>query len=549
MGGIRSRRDVEKGPVSRSILNALRCLAVLLLVLLALRIAWLSDDALITLRSALNITHGWGPGYNATEAVQAYTHPLWFLLWVALGGLTSQWVIGILILSVALTGAAVAILAWQARTPARIIVAIGLLALSNAFMEYATSGLENPLSYVLVGVLFLLSVTASDRTSRLRGPLTWALAVGLATAALILTRFDLALLVLPVLALLAWQRRGDARVIAIALLAFALPLIAWFAWSKATYDTWLPNTFEAKRNLDIPAGELVVQGIRYLVVTFERDPVTALLLFGGIALAFAAGSTVGRAWAVGTVLYLAYVVWIGGDFMAGRFVAVPVYVAALLLATVPLAEVTDRVQEPLASVAAALAVLVAAGLVAAGMGAVPTTLADAQAPRWDDLKNAGISDERGVYVQNARSLQGFLDNLGEELVGDPFRPVGDRQGLNRDLRYLDWQAKSWPTTTTYIGTPSEVAGFCGFMGTVGIVTGPTTHLIDGCALSDRYLASKPYQPVRPFAWKPGHFERQVPDGYVEAIQSNDPSKLRDPAERFYVTRLWSSIRPQPVPAG
>ena len=36
---------------------------------------------------------------------------------------------------------------------------------------------------------------------------------------------------------------------------------------------------------------------------------------------------------MGVVLYLAYILWIGGDFMGGRFFAVPLLAMAPLLAT------------------------------------------------------------------------------------------------------------------------------------------------------------------------------------------------------------------------
>ena len=84
--------------------------------------------------------------------------------------------------------------------------------------------------------------------------------------------------------------------------------------------------------------------------------------------------------------------------------------------------------------------------------------------------------------------------------------------------------------------PSEVGVFCGFLGTIGMATGPITHLVDRCALTDRYLAEKPFT-AEPFAWKPGHFERAIPEGYVEAIRANDPSLVTDPRERFYLTEL------------
>jgi arabinofuranosyltransferase len=64
---------------------ALRPYPILLLILgMALTelflSAWLSDDALITVRSVLNLISGYGPSFNLDERVQSFTHPLWFLL-------------------------------------------------------------------------------------------------------------------------------------------------------------------------------------------------------------------------------------------------------------------------------------------------------------------------------------------------------------------------------------------------------------------------------------------------------------------------------------
>jgi hypothetical protein len=44
------------------------------------RTAWISDDALIWLRTVLNVTHGFGLRFNIAARVQTYTHPLWILL-------------------------------------------------------------------------------------------------------------------------------------------------------------------------------------------------------------------------------------------------------------------------------------------------------------------------------------------------------------------------------------------------------------------------------------------------------------------------------------
>jgi arabinofuranosyltransferase len=54
-----------------------------LVAVAVLSVAWISDDALITFRYALNVVSGNGPVFNVGERVQGYTHPLWFILMTA----------------------------------------------------------------------------------------------------------------------------------------------------------------------------------------------------------------------------------------------------------------------------------------------------------------------------------------------------------------------------------------------------------------------------------------------------------------------------------
>lgn len=506
-----------------------------------LRIAWMSDDALITLRTVLNITHEWGPGFNATEAVQAYTHPLWFLLWVTLGSLTNQWVVGLMFLSVALSLGGVALVLWRTTSIPRLLVMTALLAFSNAFMDFTTGGLENPLSYLGVGVLLAL-------TLRTRWTILTAVLLGLTAAAVFLTRFDLVLLIIPGLLAIAWRWRRQWQLLVAAGIALLSPLLVWFAWSKVTYDTWLPNTFEAKRNVNIPAPELVIQGLRYLWVTFEHDPVSLLVLVAGILMALVMGPAMVRVWGIGVVLYLGYVVWIGGDFMAGRFVAVPVFVSVALLALVPW-RATEMDNKPRsnpspATLSAAIGIVITLLAGTWVMGAGPGSLTNVEAPRWeiDQNFNAGVGDARGSSTAGGMNLRQWANNLSLAYLSPDIAPLGDGSGLARTMREIDKAANNWPVSDGTFTTPSEVGEYCGFLGNLGIATGPITHLIDNCALTDRFLAGLPFEPAEPFAWKAGHFHRAVPEGYAEAIATNDPGRVRDTQEQFRLRELWERIR-------
>lgn len=523
-------------------LRLFRVLAVLLIAIVTIRVAWISDDALITLRTALNITHNWGPGFNATESVQAYTHPLWFLLWVWVGSWTNQWMLGIITLSVVLVALASWLLVRQAATLSRLIVVTGLLLLSNAFIDFTTSGLENPLSYAGLAVLISLSLR---RVEDLDVPTWWPILIGLTAAAVFLTRMDLAALMVIPLVWLLWTFRRNIRVVALGIGAMVLPLLVWFVWTYLTYAALVPNTFAAKTNAQIPRSEFIVQGLRYLWVSFENDPVTLIGLAIGIGVGITFGPRGLRSWALGALAYVAYVVWIGGDFMGGRFLAVPFFVSIFVFAASPLTgkQAAEEAQPgtALAASLAAVALLVGATYIS---GAQTTSLASPTAPRWevDQNLNAGIVDARGSSVQDGDGLKGMIDKLSLAFTDPDIAPIGDGTGLGRDLRSLDKAARNWPTNNGYFTNPSEVGVFCGYLGNIGIATGPITHLIDSCALTDRFLADRDFAPSEPFGWKPGHFHRGIPEGYVEAVAVGDPLELRHPAEALALRDLWEQIR-------
>lgn len=63
--------------------NILLVISVLTFAVIVVRTAWVSDDSYITFRTVDNIVNGYGPTWNTTERVQAYTHPLWMLLMTA----------------------------------------------------------------------------------------------------------------------------------------------------------------------------------------------------------------------------------------------------------------------------------------------------------------------------------------------------------------------------------------------------------------------------------------------------------------------------------
>lgn len=510
------------------LVTSARLLALLVVLVAFTRTAWIGDDALITLRHALNMTHGWGYGFNATEAVLGSTHPLWLWMWAGVGQLTDMWMLSNFALSIAFSVSAVAMVLWSAKTLPTVIASGALLVLSSAVVDYSTSGLENPLAMFLVGLLVLQSRGGPQISG-------WArVAMGLTAAALLLTRTDLALLVFPALAMWAWQFRRCPLRLGVTVLAFLLPLAAWAAWSWTTYSALLPNTLDAKSNVDIPRSDLLLQGLRYLQVSIQQDWATGIVLVAIAVLVAWFGIRWHRLWLLGASIYLAYVAWVGGDFMVGRFLAVPVFLVILLFVQLPKLD-QWILQHGKATTVAVVAAISSFALLAVVWGPTPTSLTRDPAQRWPG--SYGVGDERGVYSELGRTLHVFLSEQGS--ANDfTFVPVAEADSWGRLVDY-EGAARAWPVNSAGpLEIPDEVGSTC-WLGATSLVTGPRVHWIDICALTDRFLAGIPFEGDE---WIMGHFFRPVPAGYPEAVLTNDPQRLESPELREDLEDLWARIK-------
>jgi arabinofuranosyltransferase len=504
-------------------------------VVVILRFAWLSDDAYITFRVVDNAAAGLGLRWNPAERVQAYTHPLWLFMLLAGRLVSGELYYTAIALSVALSVVAVWLLAFRLRAaPAAVVLGLLALTLSRAFVDYATSGLENALSHLLLAAFLVLWFKASDKlrvtsdelrssnnqpttndqrltTIRHSPPATrYLLLLSFLAALLALNRLDALLLVLPALAWALWRQR-TARALGLLVLGF-LPLVVWTAFSLFYYGFPFPNTAYAKLATGIAAADLARQGVAYLFNSLRWDPLTLTVTAAAVVVAMARRWAAGLAVAAGIVLYLLYVVSIGGDFMSGRFLTLPLLAAvALLLAlTGDAARMTAIRPSPrLAPILAALVLFLAA------IGHLPVLLAGS--PTGDAARRDGdIADERAYYTPHT--------GLFADRVPHPWA----EQGLA--LR------AAGPAVVEH-----------GNVGFLGYHAGPAVHIIDRNGLTDPLLARLPVRD--PADWRIGHFRRDVPAGYADTLRGGQ-NVIQDANLAAYfdvlslVTRgpLWNAER-------
>ena len=463
---------------------------------------WLGDDAYITFRVAQNFVHGYGLTFNPGERVQAYTHPLWMLLLSGAYAVTSEFFFTTLAVSYALCVLVLVVVFAYLRSLSRSALFVGVLLSSKAFMDYTSSGLEYPLSYVLLA-WFYCRFFRDVRTARQLVPRD-ILFYGFLAALAFLNRSDSILLYAGPLAYIAHKAWPVYRWrIATRLLVSLTPAVIWLAFSYVYYGFPWPNTYYAKVATGIPGALRFRQGIAYAANSVNFDPYT----LGMIALA--AGLAV-RMWrwpsmaaAGSALLYVVYTIWIGGDFMSGRFFALPLLAASILIMSM----VENR----------RVALILGAGLVGYNFLAplAPVKTRASYDGAWDWHLQNGIKDERGYYHRDTNIL-----------FYDPFRTMPDHVWVREGISFRNSDEKV------------SIQGSIGFF---GFNAGPEKYVIDRNALSDPLLARLPVSEALYFEFYAGHFFREMPAGYIESCRAGR-NLIEDPLIHDYYDKLLNITR-------
>ncbi len=474
-------------------------------VIVLIRTAWMCDDAFITLRTVDNFVRGYGLVWNIGERVQAYTHPLWMFVLSFFYAFTLEPYYTTLAVSMALSLCVVCMLLWMSRSSTFTLLLLGIMLIgSKAFVDYSTSGLENPLAHLLLVIFFAIILR------RQQAGVKAAFALGAIAGLLMLNRLDHGLLVIPALlvtALSAPRREG-----LMTLLLASAPIIVWSIFSLIYYGFPFPNTFYAKQASGIPRIEYIDRGLSYIADTAVVDGITMLGIVLGIAVAVLQRRWIFLATAVGVLLYVCYVLWIGGDFMGGRMFSAP-FVSALAILAV--AQPTPR---PLAL-----------KLVVLLLSFIPVAL-------------------NRPYLSSEEPRRGVLQySIEQTLFGKPAMfgvdGVADERGIYDSLWLLPaLQGKAGPDkfSAAQLGRWwRERKGRLNVRGTIGAFgyyAGPQTYIIDPWALSDAFLARLGLRSY-PKNWRVGHIARPIPDGYLMTKLTGE-NRLRDPE----LAKLYDQLR-------
>lgn len=476
---------------------AARLLAVAFFAAVLLPTAWLCDDAFITIRTVDNLVHGFGLRWNIAERVQTFTHPLWVFLLTPVHAVVGSGYLTLTIASLTTSVAAAGVFAFAvARSWGALVLGVAALALSRSFVDYSTSGLENPLTHLLIVAFVAVLLRAGTMTPRRAG----ALACLAALAAL--NRLDTVLLFGPAL---AWAlARAPERRRALAAMALgALPLALWLLFALVYFGFPLPNTYYAKVGTGVSQSYLWAHGISYVLNLLRHDRVAAFLLLTALVAIPVRRSGREVSMVAGIVLYGIYVVHVGGDFMAGRFFTAPFVAAVALLA---------GARAPWFAPGHPAFVAGAAALLLLGFTAPrPTLLPEPAGAEARDIATlidpSGVSDERGFYAPHtALSVQRasrLMPDHSWSRAGEADRRAGTRVAVRGSIGFYGYHA------------------------------GPRVHVVDPMALTDPLLARLPAAGDRP---RIGHYERRIPEGYLAGLEAGE-NRVEHPRLREFHERL------------
>lgn len=480
----------------KNIASYLLLLLMAIYVFVLYRTAWLSDDAYITYRSIENFVNGFGLTYNPGYRVQVFTHPLWALLHIPLRFMfNNMYFIGIGI-SMAVSSIAVfQLLVRSTHDDKQRMLLIACCISSAAFMDYSSSGLENPLTHLLL-ILFVWVFFSSLKGAKKLITLSSIMAL------ILLNRMDAILMIVPMFALLLIQEWKIKRLPLVALCMS--PFLLWELFSLTYYGLLFPSPAYAKLNLSMPKTELWQQGIFYVFDFIQHDPLSFLLILIGTSLPFLSQNKKYMPLSIGIMLYLMYTIYIGGDFMRGRFLSGPFVLSLMILIRSVKPQLSARL----------IPIVMILGL----MGTSPPVLSHEnfgnKSIKEAYISKNGITDERAFYFQGT----GLIASKGRKM------PTNEKVELGKNIKKN--------TNEFFVALT---------MGFNGFYAGPQKHLLDRYAITDPFLAQLPevYQPN----WRPGHYMRIIPSGYLESLQKHE-NHLEDPKLKvLYEVMLMLTYEP------
>ncbi|TGN03076.1 hypothetical protein [Leptospira dzoumogneensis] len=453
--------------------------------------AWLSDDSFISFRVLDHFVNGFGLRWNVAERVQAFTNPLLILLLSPFYYMYQNIVFWSFFSSFVWGLSAFYFLRKISVSKVSFWLGFGFLLSSRSFVDYSYSGLENSLNYLIEAIFFYLYFKKEEEGDPKLPGLVFLASLG------IVSRIDFILIfIIPLLIVFVqdWKKGKINISLSSKILLCSLPAVLWFLFSALYYGSLLPNTYYSKTNVEDPFIQILSQGLQYYLYELKWDSIAFVFLpIVAVIRAFVRKNSSSILISlIFSLPYLVYILFVGGDFMAGRFFTYVVFLFGISL--VRLENIEKKEIYILGST------LILYNILLFSTPIHPVKQQVSKNP-WV-LDKIGITDEKfWYYVSTGLSWYdrdgSILSNLASKR---PFFPPTDQK--------------------VFIKYNTGVVGF--FL--------TDQYIIDIIALGDPLLSRIQGK------GRVGHKVRHLPAGYFESVGSGE-NKIQDPRLKEYYDSL------------
>ncbi len=446
-------------------------------IYLVIRLAWVSEDAFITMRHVENFLSGRGPVFNVGERVEGYTHTLWFyiLSFLRAVGLSPKG--AMVIPGVLFSGIFLYFLFFrfkrddETNTPSLNFSGAVLIGMS-CFIDFGTSGLETSLSYLLL-ILFAFQIF---KRSYIKKPFQF----GITLTLLILNRPDFGIFfIFSILLILfeIYKKKYSIRLLMKFLLLPIVILSAYEIFRMGYYGALFPNPFYAKSG----SAAYFSQGFKYFADLLKGSAFILIILISLSIFLFEKNSDRKKKneryiLFSAALFYTFFIIRGGGDFMHGRFL-----LPSVILLTLSSSGMFDNFfSGGRAKKYMALTLIVILFFVSRAV--IPV-----QKRGTTGFVN-GISDERYTFYHNR--IIPLKDIINDDIIfmwktiGKNYRDLSERTKVKIRVAY---------NTVGYIGYYS----------------GPRVHVLDKLGLNEHFVARINLKE----RGRPGH-EKSAPFPYL-----------------------------------
>ncbi len=441
---------------------------------LIIKFAWMSEDALITLRHVDNFLSGNGAVFNPGERVEGYTHTLWFWLVTLLRSIGFPPKGAMVLPGVMFSAVSLYLLffvLWRGVEKKVAISFSGALLIGmSSFIDFGTSGLESSLSYLLL-IIFAIFITRGWWEKR---PAIFGLVVTLMT----FNRPDFGIFLIfgfIFLTFYYFKKRIRLKTILFYGLPPAILLGIYEIFRMGYYGSVFPNPFFAKSG----SSSYFSQGVLYLGDLLKGSTFLIIIVLALLVLLLKKAEVdfPARIWILGAGLFYGFfVIRGGGDFMHGRFL-LP---AVILIAISSSGAFDSFFDKSTLRRTAAVFLIIAALLISISVLPVQK--------RGGRIYNHGIADERFTFYGNKIFP---LAQLMDDNHIFMWKTIGN------NYNHLTKRAKK------KIKVAYHTVGF------IGYYSGPRVNVVDRLGLTDPVLARRKIEK----RGRPGH-EKSAPFGYL-----------------------------------